>query len=268
MPRVQFHGASLSNAMTFFVTLLCASQVYASCSYSEDSTYSYCTPTFSTSSIIGVAIGGIILMIIVGIIGRIHRRRRLRQRAAYMPGGTTIVYAPSNSYGIGRPQTNVFHPYPNQAQGPPGLQSSRPVPGQMNSLNRQGITPAPSFPQPSHSSSMTHSTRTRSPTMPSPTHHSYPNQALHVSPPSSPGSTHLPPAGFPPSHSSPSTYSRVSADPSAVHTPSINVTPAASPPPHATSVGRPSPQENMEMRPLTVKTEVANDEAPPAYTPV
>jgi hypothetical protein len=31
---------------------------------------------------------------------------------------------------------------------------------------------------------------------------------------------------------------------------------------------RPSPPENMEMHPLTVKTQVANIEPPPAYTPI
>lgn len=273
MPQVRLHEASLVNVVTLLVILeLCVSQVYASCTYSEDSTY--CTPTFSTPSIVGVIIGAIALMIVIGTISRIRRRRRLRQSAAYIPGGTTtVVYgAPSNSYY--NTQSNVFHPYPTQAQGPLGLQSSRPVPSQMNSLNRQGMTPAPSFPQPSHSSPMTHSPRTRPPTIPSPTHHSYPNQSPHVSPPSSPDSTRLPggsfqlPPNVPTSHSSPSTHSRISADPSAVRTPSISVTPAAYPPPQATSVGRPSRPENMEMHPLTAKTGVANDEPPPAYTPI
>ncbi|KAG2338207.1 hypothetical protein BDR05DRAFT_969435 [Suillus weaverae] len=264
MPQVQYHGASIVNVMTFFIALLCASQVYASCTYySTDTTY--CAPTFSTSTIIGLAIGGIILLTIIGIIGRIHRRRRL-QRAAQL---TTFVYGtPSNSYG--RPQPNVYHPYPTQLRCPPGSQSSRPVPGQMNSSNRQGMNVTPSFPQPSHPTSMTHSARTRSPapTMPSPTHHLYSNQTPHASPLSSPNSTRLPPPRSPLSPSPSSTHSRVSADTSTVQTPSINVTPAAHTPPHAMPVMRPSPPENMEMRPLTVKTEVVNDEPPPAYTPI
>lgn len=256
MPQAQHHGASVVNVMTFFVTLLCASQVYASCTDSLDS--SYCSPTFPTSTIIGLAVGGIILLTIVGIVGRIHRRRTLRQRAVQ----TTFVYTtPSNGYG--RPQSNVYHPYPTQSQCPPGLQPSRPVTGQTNSLNRQGTTVASSFPQPAYPSPATHSANTRSPTMPSPTHYSYSNQTPHGSPPSSPNSTRLPPPGFPLSPSSPSTYSRVSTDPSTVQTPSV--TPAAHAPPHATPDVRP---ENMEMHPLTVKPEAANIEPPPAYTPI
>ncbi|KIK43858.1 hypothetical protein CY34DRAFT_803367 [Suillus luteus UH-Slu-Lm8-n1] len=256
MPQAQHHGASIVNVMTFFVTLLCASQVYASCTSSFDSTY--CTPTFPTSTIIGLAVGGIILLTIVGIVGRIHRRRTLRQRATQ----TTFVYTtPSNGYG--RPQSNVYHPYPTQSQCPPGLQPSRPVPGQMNSLNRQGTTVASSFPQPAYPSPATHSANTRSPAMPSPTHYSYSNQTPHRSPPSSPNSTHPPPPGFPLSPSSPSTYSRVSTDPSTVQTPSV--APAAQAPLYATPDARP---ENMEMHPLTVKTEATNIEPPPAYTPI
>lgn len=261
MPQAQHHGAGFINIMTFFVTLLCASQVQASCTYSMGSTY--CPPTFPTSTIIGLAIGGIILLTIIGIVGRMHRRRRFRQRAAQ----TTFVYAtPSNSYG--RPQSNMYHPYPAQSQCPPGLQPLRPVPGQMNSLNRQGMTVAPSFPQPSYPSPVTHSAHMRSPTMPSPTHYSYSNQNPHVSPPSSPNLTSLPPPGIPLSPSPPSTHSRVSVDPSTAQAPSISVTPAAHTPPHATPDVRPSSPENMEMGPLTVKTQVANIEPPPAYTPI
>ncbi|KAG2069887.1 hypothetical protein BDR04DRAFT_1101007 [Suillus decipiens] len=243
MPQVQQRRASIINVITFFITVLCDSQVYAMCTYSsstesEDSTS--CTP-FSTSTIIGIAIGGIILLTIIGIIGRI-RRRRLQQRAAQ----TTFVYGtPRNTYA--RPQTNIYRPYPSQSQ-------CRPIPSQMHSLNRQAMTAAPSFPQPSHPSPMTHSAHTRSPT--------YSNQTPHVSPPSSPNSTRLPPPGSP---SRPSTYSRVSADSSTIQTPSISVTPASYTYPHATPVGRPSPAENMQM---IVNAEVANDEPPPAYTPV
>lgn len=240
-----------------------------------DSTY--CPPTFPTSTIIGLAIGGsrcdfaeqlalaqtaaVILLTIIGIFGRIHRRRRLQQRTAQ----TTFVYATlGNSYG--RPQSNVYHPYPAQSQCPPGLQPSRSVPGQMNSLNRQGMTVAPSFPQLPYPSPATRSAHTRSPTMPSPTHYSCSNQTPHVSPPSSPNSTRLPPPGFPLSPSPPSTCSRVSADPSTIQTPSISS--AAHTLPHAMPDVRPSPPENMEMHPLTVKTQVANIEPPPAYTPI
>ncbi|KAG1839653.1 hypothetical protein DFJ58DRAFT_811892 [Suillus subalutaceus] len=251
MPQVQHYGASTANVMIFFITLLCASQVYASCT-SMDSTDCTSSPT---STIIGIAIGGTVILLIMICVIRIRRRQRLQQRTTQ----TTLVYAtPSNSYG--RRQSNVYHPYPTQSRCPPGLQSSRPVPGQMNSLNRQGMTVAPSFPQPSHPSPMTHSAHTRSPTSPSPTHYSYSNQTPRTSP-SSQNSTRLPP-GFPLSPSSPSTYSRISADPSTVQTPS---TPAAYTP-HATPVGRPSPPENMEMRPLSVNAGVENDEPPPAYT--
>jgi len=245
MPQVQHYGASIVNVMTFFITLLCASQVYASCTYSADSTD--CTSgTFPTSIIIGVVIAGVLLAI-MGIIVRIRRRKSQRR----VTRATFVYRTPSNSYG--RRQSNVYQSYPTQSRRPPDLQSSRPVPGQMNSLNRQGMTLAPLFPQPSHPSPTTHSTRTRSPTMPSPTHQ---NQVS----PSSPNSTRLPP--LPP----PSTYSRVSADPSTIQTPSISVTPAAYTP-HASPVGRPSLPENMEMGPLTMNTEVVNDEPPPAYTP-
>lgn len=250
MAQVQHYGASIVNVMTFFVTLLCASQVYASCTYSLDSTD--CTPTSTpTSTIIGVAIGGIVLVSIMGVVYRI-RRQALQRRAAQT---TFVCGTPNNNYG--RRQSNVYHSYPTQSRYPPGLQSSRPVSGQVNSLNRQGMTLAPSFPQPSYPPPMAHSARTRSPTMPSLTHHSYSNQTPHVSPPSSPNSTHL----LPPL--SPSTYSRVSADPSTVQTPSISVTPVAN-----TPVERPSPSGNMEMRPLTMNTGVENDEPPPAYTPI
>ncbi|KAG2101870.1 uncharacterized protein F5147DRAFT_708392 [Suillus discolor] len=244
MPQVQHYGASIVNIMSLFVTLLCASQVYASCTYSADS--NDCTP-FPTSTIVGLAIGGIILLAIV-IFGRILRRRRL-QRVAQ----TTFLYGTSsNSYG--RPQSNVYHPHPTQ----------RPIPGQMNSLNRHGMPVAPSFPQLSKPSPTAHSTRMRSPTMPSPTHYSYySNQTPHISPPSSPNSARLPPPGFPPSPSPPSTHSRVSADPSTVQAPSIRVTSA-----HTSPVRHSSPPENVEMRTLTVQTEVANDEPPPAYTPI
>ncbi|KAG1908681.1 uncharacterized protein F5891DRAFT_1180221 [Suillus fuscotomentosus] len=240
--------------MSLFVTLLCASHVYASCTYSADS--NDCTP-FPTSTIVGLAIGGIILLAIV-IFGRILRRRRL-QRVAQ---ATFLYGTPSNSYG--RPQSNVYHPYPTQSQCPPGLQSSRPIPGQMNSLNRNGMPVAPSFPQLSKPSPTAHSARMRSPTMPSPTHYSnYSNQTAHISPPSSPNSARLPPPGFPLSPSPPSTHSRVSADTSTVQAPSIRVTSAHTPP-----VRHSSPPENVEMRTLTVQTEVANDEPPPAYTPI
>ncbi|KAG2134553.1 uncharacterized protein EDB93DRAFT_839846 [Suillus bovinus] len=234
-----------ASILSFFVALLCASQVYASCTYSMDSTD--CTP-FPTSTIIGLAIGGIILLTIV-IFGRVYRRRRLQRRAAQ----TTLVYeTPSNNYG--RPQSNVYHPYPTQSQ-------RSHVPGQMNSLNRQGMNVAPSFPfKPSPMA------RTRSPTIPSPTHYSYSNRAPHISPPSSPTSTRLPPPGVPLSPSPPSTHSRV--DPHTVQTPSISVTPAAYTPPHSMPIRHSSPPENMEMRPLTVQTEVANDGPPPAYTPI
>ncbi|KAG2030881.1 hypothetical protein BDR03DRAFT_1016666 [Suillus americanus] len=218
-----------------------------------------CNSSTPTSTTIGLAIGGIVILSIMICVLRLRRRRRLQQR----PVQTTFVYtAPSNSYG--RQQSIVYHSYPTQSQCPPGLQSPRPVPGQMNSLNRHGMTVAPSLPQPSHPSPMAHSARTRSPTTPSPTHYSYSNQTPHVSPPSSQNSTRLPPPGIP---LSPSTHSRVSADTSTVQTPSISVTPAAYTP-HATPVGRPSPPENMEMRPLAVNAGVQNDEPPPAYTPV
>ncbi|KAG0703507.1 hypothetical protein DFH29DRAFT_998498 [Suillus ampliporus] len=275
MPRIQLHGAGPSNVMTFFVVLLCVSQVYASC-ISVDPTS--CTSSFPKSTTIGLIIGGIVLVTILGIIGRI-RRRRLRQRsvlAAYRPGMTIGYGTPSNSYG--RSQSNVFRPSPAQTQCPPGPQSLRPA--QVNSWNRQGVTPAPSFPQPSHPSPMTHFARTRPPAMPSPTYRSHPNQTPYASPPSSPDSSHLPGRSFPPApgfslshspHSPPPTRPPVSADPSSVGTQSVTVAPAVYPLPHprfATPVARSSPPENLEMHPLTVNTDVVNDEPPPAYTPV
>ncbi|KAG1741763.1 uncharacterized protein EDB91DRAFT_1247816 [Suillus paluster] len=258
--------------MSFFVTLLCASQGYAYCNPMSSNS---CTSSFSQSTIIGLIIGGIILVTILGIIGRIRRHRLRRQSvaAAHRPAVLTNGYGtPSNNYG--RPQSNGFRLSLAQAQCAPGPQLSRPVPAQMNPWNRQGVTPVPSFPQPSNSSLMTHSARTRSPSMPSPTYHSHPNQTP-PSPPSSLGSSRQPGGSFqlPPasslSHSPPPTHSQVSANLSFAETPSI-VAPAAYPHPHSPipiSAARRSPSENMEMHSLTVNTAVMNDEPPPAYTP-
>lgn len=225
------------NVVTFFITFLFASQAYASCAtYSVDSTQ--CTSaitTSHTSTSIGFAVGGAIIILLalinIGIVCKRHRR--LRQRAT----------------------PNRILRNSTQSQYPPGSLQS--VPGQTNLLNRQGVTVAPSFPQPSYPFLLIHSAHTRSTT--------YSNQTPHGLPPFSSNSTRLGPPGFS-LPSPPSMFSRVSADSSTVQTPSISVTPAAHTPPHTTLVGRPSPPDNIEMRPLAVNMEVANDEPPPAYT--
>ncbi|KAG2069876.1 hypothetical protein BDR04DRAFT_666355 [Suillus decipiens] len=94
------------------------------------------------------------------------------------------------------------------------------------------------------------------------------NQTSYGLSPFSSNSTRLQTPGFPPP-SPPSMFSRVSADSSTVQTPSISVTKAAAhTPPHTTPVGRPSPPDDIEMRPLVVNMEVANDEPPPANTQI
>ncbi|KAG1735625.1 uncharacterized protein EDB91DRAFT_557321 [Suillus paluster] len=265
---LRVHGTS--NAMSFFVTLLCTSQVYASC----NSTGSCGTPSFFLLTIIGLII---IIAILAAIWGIIRRRRRLRRQcvaAAHQPAVLTIGNGtPGNNYG--RPQSNDLRLSPAQTQCPPGPQLSRPVPAQMNPWNRQGVTPVPSFPQPSHSSLMTYSAHTRSLSMPSLTYHSHPNQTPHDSPPSSLGSSNQPgsssqlPSASSYSHSPPPAHSRVSANISFVETPSI-IAPAAYPHPHSsmpTSAAHRSPSENMEVHSLTVNTAVMNDKPPPACTP-
>ena len=185
----------------------------------------------------------------IGVIIRMIRRRRFRQRSVTRTSRVVL----NNSYG--RPQSNI-------------LRGS-----QMNSWNQP--LPPP-FPQPSYSSPMAAHARTQPPTMPTPTRRPRPNQV-----PSSIPDSHLPggvsrlphPHAVPlphSPHSSPQELARVSANPFSAEVPSSIVTAAASPPLHphvATSIGRQSPPENMEMHSLRVNTEAVNDEPPPAYTP-
>ena len=184
----------------------------------------------------------------IGVIIRMIRRRRFRQRSVTRTSRVVL----NNSYG--RPQSNI-------------LRGS-----QMNSWNQP--LPPP-FPQASYSSPMAAHARTQPPTMPTPTRRPRPNQVPSCIPDSHlPGGVsrlphpHAVPLPHSP-HSSPQELARVSANPFSAEVPSSIVTAAASPShPHvATSIGRQSPPENMEMHSLRVNTEVLNDEPPPAYTP-
>ncbi|OJA10057.1 hypothetical protein AZE42_06056 [Rhizopogon vesiculosus] len=239
MPRDQLQLPGLSNIMSFYVILLCVSQVHASCQSSFDN---YCPPSLPFQAIIGIVIAGLIVAIVtIGIIIRIIRPWRFRQRNVLPTYGANTGWGvPDNSYGSQQP--------------------SRPIPTQMNSWN--GHTPPPPFPKPFHSPPITSS----------PTQHPHSNQTQFSSPPRQPSGPSTPPhaLSLPHSpHSSPPEPVRVSEDPPWAETLSAIVTPVASSPSHshvATSVVRQSPPENMEMHPLRVNTEAVNDEPPPAYT--
>ncbi|OAX40487.1 hypothetical protein K503DRAFT_864601 [Rhizopogon vinicolor AM-OR11-026] len=240
MPRDQLQAPGLSNIISFYVILLCVSQVHASCQLSFDNN---CPPSLPPQAFIGIIVVGcaIALAIIIGIITRIIRRRRFHQRNV-LPDyrANTGRGVPNNSYGSRQP--------------------SRPIPTQMNSWSQH--TPPPPSPKPLHSPSITSS----------PTRCPHPNQTHFSSPPRQPGGPSPPPhaLSLPHSpHSSPLEPVRVSEDPPWAETLSAAVTPVTSSPSHshvATSVVRQSPPENMEMHPLRVNTEAVNDEPPPAYT--
>lgn len=194
----------------------------------------------------------VVVLMTICVIIRIIRRRRFRQHnvfpaysSARVPTGRAI---PNNGYG--RPQSNI-------------LRAS-----QMNSWSQP--LPPP-FPQASYSFPMAAHARTEPPTMPTPTRRPGPNQTSVRLPGGVSQLPHPHASSLPHStHSSPPERARVSADPPSAELPSSIVTAAASPPSHphvATSIGRQSPPENMEMHSLRVNTEVVNDEPPPAYTP-
>ncbi|KAG2069888.1 hypothetical protein BDR04DRAFT_1156230 [Suillus decipiens] len=96
--------------MAFFVTLLCASQVYAvSCSHS--STAESCSIEFVTS-VFFVIFALVILMAFIGLVCRTYRRKRLQQRAAQ-------AHARSSTYSNQTPQASPPSPQNSTRLPPP-----------------------------------------------------------------------------------------------------------------------------------------------------